>query len=52
MVELSEEDNKILNEFLGRVTLKGNEVQAFNYIVEKLNAEPTAPKKTEDKKED
>lgn len=41
MVELKEEDKKILNTFLGRVTLQGSEVKAFNYIVEKLNAEPT-----------
>lgn len=47
-IELTDQDRAIVNEFMGRVTLQGKEVQAFNQIVAKLNT-PIEEKKEEKK---
>jgi len=49
-INLTEEQLNILLAFLGRVDLKGNEVPAFNEILQQIN-KASAPK-TEEPKED
>jgi len=48
-IELTDQERNVLNEFLGRVTLQGKEVGAFNQIAAKVNT-PIVEKKEEVKK--